>query len=331
MSEAPFRPGFEVTARGFQSTPKEPTDAQQRLADIMSRSLVRLFRTHRAFGIEMVVALASCVACGWVISWLLVAVYAQVVGWLGLPVWLLYAYVLFPIIALAVWIEVRSRGWVGQIRFDSSQSRPLITFERLTLAIGAGWAGYAVIIGIVLGTHAGLIHRAADHCGLTSDPGWRTCLLIAADNASHGTIDVVARQFGLPRHDPLEHSRTSKTIFLLISISIDATVIALAIALWKRRKVRHLAETFKGYAAPLDYEDLRQYLRQVCYRSRSWSNVYHDEFVFFCIVEKYLSGSFGQCRELAGLFPDIDLPDEIRGLFTDGRGQPLLPTALEEG
>jgi hypothetical protein len=329
MSEVPFQTGFELSERGVRAKEKGTSDSQKQLADVMARSLQELFKNHRAFGSWMVVQFILMIVYGAAFTWLTIAGYAWVIERFGWPLWILYAYVLLPIVVLAIWIKLRLGGWVKQIPLDRTQSPPVIRFVELNMAIGSGWAGYAFILGMILGTHAGLLHCAPDHGGLDKDNSGQECLLITIDNVSHGVFDAACQQCGLPRHDAVTHSQMSKWIFVLISISFDLAVVGLVVSLWKRRRVHHLATLYRTYAAPLDYNDLKDFLRKACYHSRSWSSAVHDEFVFFCIVEKYLSGRFTQCRELAGLFPDIGVPLEIQELFKDAKGQRLIPTAEE--
>jgi len=326
-SDDRLRAGFTIGESGPETKlPESP--AQVKIRELMIESL-RLLRTdYWSLRLGFVFAIFY-LALGAVLGVLAVTLVGWMVQQFNGPSWIIYTIASIPLAGTLVLILRWKYELYSRIYYEVIGKAPHVRFSRFDAAMGLAWPGYALILGSVIGIQAQLLHSTTDHWGLTISGDWLQCVTISLDNVCHGDSLEACSLQELRFSRPITHSKTSATLFFLFRFACDALVIILCCALWSRRKVAHLAVTIDRYLVEPNSKNLIAYLRHVCYKSKSWAKAYHDEFLFFCLVEKYLSRRYQECRLLMGLFPEANIPQEVLKWFVDAKGRPLTPIPNE--
>lgn len=225
----------------------------------------------------------------------------------------------------------RRIGLLEHITLAGTPDKRFVEFERLGIAIGYGWTVYSLLLGSMIGIQVQLLFLTPDHGGLDISGEWQQCSGIAVDNVCHGVFLDACELYDVRFGERVTHSRMSATFFFLFRTASDALVIILIAALWYRRKVVHLATKLDPLLKDPSPKALRAYLKKVrTGRRKGWASAYLDEFVFFYLVEKYLSNRPGQCKELGQLFSEISIPLEVREMFKNPKGECLLLSATDD-
>ncbi len=330
MADTGFRVGVGIGEDGQLKSPRSAlTENQLFVAKLMGESLCRLRAEYWSLRTGILLAVLSLT-----IGAFLGGFAVTLVGWiahrLNGPTWITFSVGLAPLLFTSFMIARWKWELYNRIEYETLGGVPHVRFARFDLVLGLSWMGYLLILGSVIGIQIQLLHLASDHCGLAIPGGWSQCVTIGLDNVCHGAFLEACMSSDVRLCPPISHSRTSTILFGIFRATSDTLVLILILALWHRRRVGHLAKGIERYAAEPNIKHLREYLRWACYESKKWGNTYHDEFLFFCLVEKYLRGNYGQCELLMGLFPESSFPREVRVRFTNRKGESLTAILNDE-
>lgn len=243
------------------------------------------------------------------------------------PMSLFYAFVLV-LLALSLGMALFLR-YVGgdriQLKHEDGLARR-IHLDRIDDSLGDGAPiGIAGLIGFAFGLQTHGLYFHGDHLGLHIDGTWWECFLLSVNNLFHGMFLGLADLYKLNLAPPVEQSWGAMTLFAAFRVTVDAFLFFLVVALLYRHRVRHLVTSADALTAAPAPDKLIEYLRKACYQNTRWRKTFPEEYVFLCLCEKYLSGKFDECRVLGELFPDLELPTEVRALFVAPDGAALLP------
>jgi hypothetical protein len=236
-----------------------------------------------------------------------------------------YAVGLLPLSLVVLFCQMVRFGFGDSVRVDNRGGSQQLIFDQFDIALGATLYGLAFFLGVGLGVQTSLLHYTSDHVAVPGYAGgWWDSLSLTLDNLFHGVFIYVCELYDWHLAHRVNHSTWSATVFLAFRLSYDVIIIIMVVALFQRRRVGHLMRKANDLVASPTPRKLVEYLRACCYGGLGWAKTYHDEFIFFCLVEKYLSGQYEECRVLGELFPDIGIPEGVRALFIDPAGRRLL-------
>ena len=85
-----------------------------------------------------------------------------------------------------------------------------------------------------------------------------------------------------------------------------------------------MRQFYKHFPQVLTPDSLVKWIEQVCRLERGWFRRYPDEFLFLMLAEEYLKNHDDLVRALTHQFPDVDVRNEVRGLFISPKTRALL-------
>src|SRR5262245_10200723 len=322
-----YQPG---PGRTHDSTPPLDTETdlsheKLTLYTIVVNGLRALHKDYNPVGSTLLLILFS-VALGLGMGVGFIALVHWIGDWFGgCPNWVLYAVGLLPLSLVVLFCKMVQFGFGDSVRVDTRAGVQQLVFDQFDIALGATLLGLAFFLGVGLGVQTSLLHYTSDHCTVPGFQGrlWDS-MALTLDNLFHGVFIYICELYRWHLAHRVDHSNWSATVFLAFRISFDVIIIIMVVALFQRRRVAHLMSKAADLIIAPTPRKLVDYLRASCYGGLGWSKTYHDEFIFFCLVEKYLSGKYEECRVLAELFPDVGIPQNVRALFVDPDGRPLL-------
>lgn len=238
--------------------------------------------------------------------------------------WAIYAASLALVgITLAV-AAFRKWGWLRAIEYhDGGDPSQWLEFHHLDVALGVGFGAYVVMMTASLGIYTQLIYQTHDHCGLPFAPSWWSSFTMAATNFLDTITLGASKAGGFQLGERPMHTGQSAAIFALFQFTYSAHAGILLVALWRRRRVTHLMQAYDRFLTQPTPEGMKAYLAAVCHRDKNWVRSFHNEFLFFWLVERCLARRYDECRALRDLFPDLDIPPAAFELFRDGNGRPV--------
>ncbi|HVL12275.1 MAG TPA: hypothetical protein VM529_06905 [Gemmata sp.] len=303
-------------------------DSQRPLYELMVNSLRDLRRGY--FSLPKVIPLTvMALALGTGIGVVLVLTVAWVVHWLHWSEWVIYTVIGLPVLTTIATVAMRKWELAHDMEvIESPSGERKLEFHRFEVALGRGFLIYVYSVGVLFGVHLQVIYQTSHHCGFDFAPSWPDSARIAATNLLDGISFDFTQVVGLSLGDRPNHTPQSAALFALFRFAYAGCVVILAFAIWMRRSIVHLARMYDRFLVNPTPAGLHDYLRAVCYRTKGWAKHYHDEFLFFCLVEKCLSKDYPGCRALHDLFPS-QIVTEVYDLFRDGRDRPVFTPSTD--
>ena len=178
----------------------------------------------------------------------------------------------------------------------------------------------AYLAGLI-GVQAGLLHYTSDHLSVGGYEDGYDGFGIAFDNLFRGIFLDVFDIYGLYVNRPVEYTTFSATVFLIFRTSMNLLFVYSIYVLFQWFRMRGI---FRGLpTSRVTSAQLTGWMNRVRRENNRWSRWYFDEFVFFLVCERFLSGNYEHVRQLTRRFPRLRVDDRIRRLFVDDSGQLL--------
>ena len=231
-----------------------------------------------------------------------------------------YLILLFSI-AIALFLRFREDGDIEAGVFEGKLRR--LKLDRIDELLSVGAVGAAALfVGMTLAVQMNMLYLTNTHMGIDIEGGWVECCEVTLDNFFHGVLLDTVELYDLHFHDRVTHTFWSGTAFYAFRLTCDVLVIFSLVTLWRRQKATHIATSFAEVDENPTPEGMINYLREICYDNPKWVKHYVDEFVYLCLLEKYLSGDYDECRDWLDSFPHVKIP--MIELFVDEDGEPIL-------
>jgi hypothetical protein len=193
---------------------------------------------------------------------------------------------------------------------------------RLHDTFSGGASTTLLLLGLVMGWHAGLLFLAPKVCGLSFEPSASQAWFLALDTVTLGKLGDVLDALGgaVPRHDP---GFWSDVVFQVFQAADGAMIALFAYQLYQKWKLRRLLDglptPFRGAGA------FARWVDDQCRNDRAWPRQLFDELMFLSVASLYVNGHWGAARELTRRFPWMRVAPDVRGLLLDRQGKTVFP------
>ena len=191
----------------------------------------------------------------------------------------------------------------------------------------ANAASNGFFFGIFFGGQMALLYLLPNHGGLDIEGTLTECLLLTIDNLCHGLFFDSFELYNLRFGTKITHTTFSATIFFVFRITYAALFLVMGHAIWKRYRMGWLFLS-SGYNER-DVSGVLEWINLRLGDGHHWTSRYPDEFIFLLLSKVYIEGNDEFVRTLAASLPDLAIENEVRVLFVDDLGQPLLPKLVD--
>ena len=245
--------------------------------------------------------------------------------------WLLGAgtdWVLYLSVALVIWavLEVRKdhrEMTIGFARNEDDAAINRLNFGRLHNVLERDQVPMAMLAYLagLIGLQAGLWHYTSGHLGVEDYAGWQDGFGIACDNLCRGIFFDVFDIYGLYVNRPFNYTVFSATVLIFFRTAMNLLFVYSLYLLYQWLR---LGRFFKGLPkGKVTSTQLIQWMNRVTHQHNRWSRIFFDEFVFFMICLRFLSGQYDHVRLLTRRFPRLRVESDLRRLFVSPSGDLL--------